>query len=334
MARRKISLYDQTLNLFFVGIHLGCLLVIPSGFSWFALAVCLGLYAIRMFSITAFYHRYFAHRTYKTSRPFQFVMAVAGATCLQNGPLWWSAHHRHHHRHSDTEEDVHSPITRGLFWAHIGWILSKKYSSYNPDDVRDLAKYKELRLLQRFHAVPAILMGVGLFALGEILAVNAPELGTSGLQLVAWGGFVSTTILYHACFTINSFMHTFGRRRFETDDESRNSLLLALLTFGEGWHNNHHRYHASERQGFYWWEIDLSHYGLWFLSKLGLVWDLKAPPRWIYEEAEGKRERRMTPARRAAQRESDAENVARGDENGVVVPNGATEQEPVVEEVA
>ena len=298
MPRRKISFQDSLLNIGFIGIHLGCLLVIPGGFSWFAVAVCLALYAVRMFSITAFYHRYFSHRTYKTSRPFQFVMGVAGASCLQNGPLWWSAHHRHHHRHSDTEEDVHSPIAKNFYWAHVGWILSKKYNFYRDEDVKDLVKYPELVWLQKFHMVPAIMIAVGLWFLGEYLAGASPELGTNGLQLVAWGFFVSTTILYHACFTINSLMHLVGRRRFDTDDQSRNSLILALITFGEGWHNNHHRYHASERQGFYWWEIDLSHYGLKVLSWLGLVWDLKAPPAWIYEEAEGKRDRRATPGRR------------------------------------
>ena len=297
-VRRKLSPADHMLNVAFVGLHVACLLVIPGGFSWFALGVAFVLYAVRMFSITAFYHRYFSHRTYKTSRPFQFLMGVAGSTCLQNGPLWWSAHHRHHHRHSDTEDDVHSPIANSFFWAHVGWILSKKYNTYNPEDVKDLAKFPELRLLQRFHAIPAIMMAVGLYALCAYLETAAPGLGTNGLQLLAWGFFVSTVVLYHACFTINSLMHLWGRRRFETDDESRNSLILALITFGEGWHNNHHRYHASERQGFYWWEIDLSHYGLTILSWLGLVWDLKRPPVWIYEEAAGERDRKMTPARR------------------------------------
>lgn len=250
-----------------------------------------------MFAVTAFYHRYFAHRSYKTSRPFQFIMAVAGATCFQNGPLWWAAHHRHHHRHSDTEEDVHSPIAKSLWWAHSGWILSKEYSDYNEENVRDLAKYPELRWIQKYNLIPGVLLGLSMFGLGELLAWKAPELGTNGWQLLTWGFFISTTILYHAVFTINSLAHRIGRRRFETDDESRNSLILALITFGEGWHNNHHRYHASERQGFYWWEIDISHYGLVFLSWFRLVWDLKTPPKRIYEEAEGVRQRKMTPGR-------------------------------------
>ena len=298
MNKSSTKVQDFILNVAFIGIHLGCLMALWVGVSWVAVAVCLALYAFRMFSITAFFHRYFAHRTYKTSRPFQFIMAVAGASCLQNGPLWWSAHHRHHHRHSDTDEDIHSPISGTVWWAHVGWILSKKYNDYDPNDVKDLAKFPEIRLVQRLHAIPAIMIGVGCFILGEVLAAKAPGLGTSGLQLLTWGFFISTTLLYHATFTINSLMHKFGTRRFDTDDHSRNSLLLALLTFGEGWHNNHHRYHASERQGFYWWEIDISHYGLVVLSWFGLVWDLKKPPRWIYEEAEGIRTRNVTPGRR------------------------------------
>ncbi|MGE3802294.1 MAG: acyl-CoA desaturase [Candidatus Kapaibacterium sp.] len=297
MAKRKFGPKDYIQNGGFIFIHLGCLLVIWAGASWTAVALCALLYAARMFSITAFYHRYFAHRTYKTSRVFQFLMGVAGATCFQNGPLWWSAHHRHHHRHSDTEEDIHSPIARSLYWAHMGWILSKEYNSYDTESVRDLAKYPEIRWLQRYNVVPGILLGIGTFVLGEILAHTSPELGFNGLQGLTWGFFISTTLLYHATFTINSLMHKIGRRRFETDDESRNSLILALITFGEGWHNNHHRYHASERQGFYWWEIDLSHYGLVMLKWLGLVWDLKTPPKRIYEEAAGVRERTKTPGR-------------------------------------
>lgn len=297
MAIDSRKLRDNLLNGGFIFIHLGSLLAIWAGVSWTAVIVCLALYAIRMFAVTAFYHRYFAHRSYKTSRPFQFLMAVAGATCMQNGPLWWAAHHRHHHRYSDTEEDVHSPIAKSVWWAHAGWILSKEYALYEEDNVKDLAKYPELRWIQKYNLLPGVFMGILLFGVGELLAWKAPGLGTNGLQLMTWGFFISTTILYHAVFTINSLAHLIGRRRFETDDQSRNSLILALITFGEGWHNNHHRYHASERQGFYWWEIDISHYGLVMLSWLGLVWDLKTPPQRIYDEAEGVRQRRMTPGR-------------------------------------
>jgi stearoyl-CoA desaturase (delta-9 desaturase) len=153
MSQRQFSLRDNLLNGGFIAIHLGCLLVLVVGFSWVALAAAVLFYALRMFFITAFYHRYFAHRTYKTSRPFQFLMAFAGASCLQNGPIWWSAHHRHHHRHSDTDQDVHSPIARSFFWAHMGWILSKRFNNFDENSVKDLSRYPELRWVQRFNIV-------------------------------------------------------------------------------------------------------------------------------------------------------------------------------------
>jgi stearoyl-CoA desaturase (delta-9 desaturase) len=294
---------DHALNIGFVGIHLACLLVIWVGFSWTALAVCLGLYFVRMFAVTAGYHRYFAHRTFKTSRVFQFILAAMGASSLQNGPLWWAAHHRHHHRYSDTELDVHSPVTGTFWWAHMGWILSKKFSAYDPKDVADLEKFPEIQWVNRFYIYFALAMGAALFVVGMILAKYAPSLGTTGPQLLVWGGFVSTTILYHGTFTINSLAHKIGSRRFDTPDDSRNNFFLAIITLGEGWHNNHHRCLSSERQGFYWWEIDISHYILTMLSWVGIVWDLRTPPPKIYEEAEVGREvlkaRRMEAARRS-----------------------------------
>ncbi|MEP7217993.1 MAG: acyl-CoA desaturase [Bacteroidota bacterium] len=282
----KKSTGDKLLNIGFVGIHVTCLLVIWAGISWTAVAVCVFLYLVRMFAVTAGYHRYFAHRTYKTSRVFQFILGFMGATSLQNGPLWWAAHHRNHHRFSDTEQDVHSPVVGGVWWAHVGWILSKKFSAYDPKVVHDLEKFPEIRWLNRHYIWAAVLMAAVLYGVGMILQYEAPQLHTSGFQLLIWGGFISTTILYHGTFTINSLAHMFGSRRFETSDDSRNNFFLALITLGEGWHNNHHRYLASERQGFYWWEIDISHYILKMLSWVGIVWDLKSPPAKIYQEAE------------------------------------------------
>ncbi len=285
MPQIKKSFGDHLLNIGFVGIHVACLLVLWVGFSWTALAVCIALYFIRMFAVTAGYHRYFAHRSYKTTRTFQFLIGVVAAAALQNGPLWWAAHHRHHHRYSDTEHDVHSPITGTFWWAHVGWILSKKFSAYDPKLVHDLEKFPEIRWLNRYYIWSAVALGAVLFAAGMLLEAHAPQLNTNGPQLVVWGFFISTTVLYHGTFTINSLAHKFGRRRFDTTDESRNSMILALITLGEGWHNNHHRCLSSERQGFYWWEIDISHYILTMLSWMGIVWDLKTPPKKIYEEA-------------------------------------------------
>ncbi len=309
MRPTKKSLGDHALNIGFVGIHVVSLLVFVVGFSWTALAACIFLYVLRMFAVTAGYHRYFAHRTFKTTRTFQFILGAIGAMSLQNGPLWWAAHHRTHHRYSDTEQDVHSPVTGGVWWAHVGWILSKRFSRYEPSLVRDLEQYPEIRWLNRYYIWFAVGMGVALFGLGELLASAAPHLGTNGFQLLIWGGFLSTTLLYHGTFTINSLAHMFGRRRFNTSDDSRNSFILALITLGEGWHNNHHRCLSSERQGFYWWEVDISHYILTMLSWVGLVWDLRTPPKKVYDEARAIREARRaaaagkqsTPGRRSVQ---------------------------------
>jgi len=286
MPQFKKRVRDYLLNIGFVGIHLACALVIWVGFSWFALAVCIFLYFVRMFAVTAGYHRYFAHRTFKTSRVFQFLLGLLGATSLQNGPLWWAAHHRNHHRYSDTDQDVHSPVTGGFWWSHVGWILSKKFNSYDPKLVHDLEKYPEIRWLNRNYIWAAAGLGVLLFITGTLLGIYVPSLETSGPQLLVWGFFISTTVLYHGTFTINSLAHTIGSRRFDTPDASRNNFLLAIITLGEGWHNNHHRCLSSERQGFYWWEIDISHYILTMLSWFGIVWDLRTPPKKIYDEAE------------------------------------------------
>lgn len=269
----------------FWGVHLACLLVIWAGFSWFAFGVCLFLYVIRMFAITGGYHRYFSHRSYKTSRLFQFLLAFLGCSSAQKGPLWWASHHRHHHQHSDTAEDMHAPHIYGVWHAHVGWVLCSEFVSGRPELIRDFLKFPELRWLDEWHLVAPVTLAVFLFYFGNFLGAAYPSLGTDGFQLLVWGFFVSTTLLYHGTFLINSAAHLMGRRRFKTTDESKNSLILALLTLGEGWHNNHHRYPGSERQGFYWWEIDIAHYMLKALSWFGIVWDLREPPQRIFDEA-------------------------------------------------
>ena len=277
-------------------IHIGCVLVIWSGVSWTAALVCIGLYVIRMFGITGVYHRYFSHRTYKTSRWFQFVLGFLGATSAQKGPIWWASHHRHHHQFSDTEQDVHSALLHGVWWSHVGWILSTEFVETKTELVKDLLKFPELRWLEKYHFAPPLFL-IGLLLLtGWYLQVAFPGLQTGPFQLFAWGFCVSTTLLYHGTFLINSACHLFGTRRFDTTDESKNSFFLAILTLGEGWHNNHHRYPGSERQGFYWWELDISHYVLRLLSYVGLVWDLREPPQRIYDEARQRKERLGTKA--------------------------------------
>jgi stearoyl-CoA desaturase (delta-9 desaturase) len=262
----------------FLILNLSVLWVFVVGFSWVALGVAAALYVIRMFGITAGYHRYFSHRTYKANRWMQFVIAVVGNSATQRGPLWWASHHRLHHAHSDTPQDAHSPSQGGFWNSHMLWWGRKRYQAPRLDLVKDLTKYPELVFLDRFDMlVPILLMGFT-YALGAGLDHWFPGLGTSGWQMMAWGFVVSTVLLFHGVATINSLSHVFGKRRFKTSDDSRNNFWLALITLGEGWHNNHHHYPNSARQGFYWWEIDLSYYGLKALEKLGLVRDLKPVP--------------------------------------------------------
>jgi stearoyl-CoA desaturase (Delta-9 desaturase) len=268
----------------FVLIHLGVLGVFAVGSSWVAVGVAFYLYLSRMFFITAFYHRYFSHRSYRVSRPMQFLMAFAGCTAGQRGPLWWASHHREHHIKSDTHEDPHSP-RYGMINSHTLWFLRKGNFSLRGNRINDMLKFPELNTLERLDWVPFIALAVTCYVLGEVLAAMTPSLGTSGLQMLVWGFFVSTVLLYHATYTINSLCHRFGHRRFATDDDSRNNFLLALLTLGEGWHNNHHRYPISTRQGFYWWEIDISYIALWMMSCIGLVSDMRPVPAQVLREA-------------------------------------------------
>ncbi|MGI9626513.1 MAG: acyl-CoA desaturase [Longimicrobiales bacterium] len=254
----------------FVLVHLAALAVFWTGVTTTALVMCVGLYVLRMWGLTGGFHRYFSHRSYKTSRVFQFVLAFIGQMSAQRGVIWWAAIHRHHHAHSDTPEDVHSPVHAGFFFSHVGWIFHRQKSTADYSKVPDLTKYPELVWLDRFHLVPAILLAVATFLIG----------GWPGLVV---GFFVSTVILYHCTFFINSLAHVVGKKRYVTGDESRNNWWLALITLGEGWHNNHHHYQSSTRQGFFWWEVDFSYYVLRALSWTGLVWDLRAPPEHIVQ---------------------------------------------------
>ena len=262
----------------FILLHLACFTVFFVGFSATALIIAVLLYALRMFAITGFYHRYFAHKAFKTSRFVQFIFAFLAASSAQRGPLWWASHHRHHHANSDKPEDSHSPVQRGFFWSHISWFLTNKNFNSKNERVKDLLVYPELKFLDRFDVIAPLFLAVSLYALGAALEIYAPHLQTSGLQLLVWGFVISTVVLYHMTFTVNSLAHVWGKRRFNTSDQSRNNSLIALLTLGEGWHNNHHHFPSAARQGFYWWEIDLTYYGLKILSALGLIWDLRKVP--------------------------------------------------------
>jgi stearoyl-CoA desaturase (delta-9 desaturase) len=254
----------------FALVHLACLAAFLVEFHWWYLLVTGLLYYTGMFFVTAGYHRYFSHRTFKTSRVFQFILAFMATTSAQKGVLWWAAHHRHHHKYSDQEEDIHSPTQRGFWWSHVGWILSDKFDDTRSELVPDLHKFPELRWLNKYHLVPPLVMALTLFLLG-------------GWGLMIWGFFIRTVVLWHGSFTVNSLTHVFGRRRYATTDTSRNSFLIALITMGEGWHNNHHHYMASARQGFFWWEFDPTYYTLKVLSWCRIVWDLRPVPLHLLE---------------------------------------------------
>lgn len=262
VRRGKASWIGYTV---FIALHAACLSVFFTSATLTALVLCGAVYLVQMIGITVGYHRYFAHRSFKTSRWFQFVLACIGCSAGQSGPGWWVARHRQHHRASDTADDVHSPVVHGFWWSHSGWILSTASDGTDREMIKDQNRYPELHWLDRHVWLPPLVLAVVCFLIG----------GWSGL---IWGFLISTVVSHHATFTVNSVCHLWGRRRYPTGDASRNNFLVALITLGEGWHNNHHHYQSSARQGFRWWEIDVSYYVIRLLACLRLVWDVRKPP--------------------------------------------------------
>ncbi len=272
MNEPMISSRQKVAIMAFVLLH-ACLIAaffFPFGFNAFLFLTL--SYFFRMFFVTAGYHRYFSHRAFSTKRWFQFFLAFMAQTSSQKGVLWWASHHRFHHRfhhrYSDQDLDAHTP-KKGFFWSHCGWFLSSQYEETDLDSVKDFAKYPEILWLNRYWAMPVFVYGLVLFVLG----------GWSG---VFWGLGVSTVLLWHGTFTINSLAHIWGKRRYQTSDLSRNNFFLALMTLGEGWHNNHHRFPGAARNGFFWWEVDLTFYVILILSKLGVVQNLRPVPAQAY----------------------------------------------------
>jgi stearoyl-CoA desaturase (delta-9 desaturase) len=258
--------YGHALTIPFWGIHLGAIIgVLSLGWSWQGLALALAAYLPRMFFVTGGYHRYFSHRSYKTSRWFQLLLALGAVSTGQKGVLWWAAHHRVHHKLSDQPGDLHSVRQSGFWWAHVGWIVSRHFEDTDLRRIHDFAKVPELRWLDRYWIVVVVAVGAASFLIG----------GWFGL---VWAFAVPQVLVWHGTFTINSLSHLFGTRRYRTTDDSRNNLALALITLGEGWHNNHHHYQAAARQGFFWWEIDITYYVLRGLAAVGLIWDLRGVP--------------------------------------------------------
>lgn len=286
--RRRKALAATVAGVFVV-FHLGALLPLWVGWSPVALGVALGLYLIRGFGITAGYHRLFAHRAYTANRVVQFLLALAGSLAVQGGLFWWVSHHRDHHAGTDTDKDVHSPVARSFWYAHMGWMVAPSSFEKPRFRLNDLAKFPELRFLQRHYLALLMLQAAALFGLGHGLALWAPELGTSGLQMLAWGLFVGTVALWHATFLVNSVGHRWGSRDHDTRDNSRNNVLVALVTLGEGWHNNHHKHPRSARAGERWFEFDPTWWALRTLGWLGLVGNFQLPAQRAAQAAAGER---------------------------------------------
>lgn len=273
---------DQEINwvrgLPFILVHLSCIAIFWVGISITAITFFIAGYLLRMFAITAFYHRYFSHKSYHTNRFWQFIFAFLGATAAQRGPLWWAAHHRMHHVKADSVNDPHSPVLQSFWWCHTGWFLAEKNFKTDYTRVTDLAKYPELLLINRFDMVPPMVYGLALMAIGYLFSCYAPNFHTNAGQLFIYGFSLSTVFIYHATFSINSVAHKFGKRRFVTKDDSRNNMMLAIFALGEGWHNNHHYAPGSAKQGYAWWELDITYLGLLLLKKIGIISDLKLTP--------------------------------------------------------
>lgn len=267
-------IYFNVLSIPFWGVHVLAIVGLAIlGWSWTGLALCLALYVPRMWFVTGAYHRYFSHRSYKTSRWFQFVLALGATMTAQKGPLWWAAHHRLHHKLSDQPGDLHSVKQSGFWWSHMGWILARDLEGTDYSRIKDFSKYPELRWLDKYWVVPVVALAVVTFLIGGFFAL-------------VWGFAVAQVLCWHGTFTINSLSHIWGGRRYRTGDDSRNNPVLAVITLGEGWHNNHHHYQVSARNGFFWWEYDLTYYGIKALSYVGLVWDLHGVPGHIRDTVE------------------------------------------------
>jgi stearoyl-CoA desaturase (delta-9 desaturase) len=260
-----------------VSMHLACFAVYFSGFSWPALWVALIMYVVKGMGVTTGYHRLLAHRSFKTNRIVQFLLTFAGGLAMQGGPLWWVAHHRSHHRDTDKIDDIHSPVTKGMWQSHMGWMMSNNAFHEQGSNARDLYNYPELKLLQRHYVWILIFQVFALYSLGYGWASWFPESGASGLQFLVWGFFVSTVFTWHVTFSVNSICHRWGARDYDAGDASTNNVVIGFLAFGEGWHNNHHFYPSSARHGLRWWQFDPTWILIRGLCLLGLASEPKIP---------------------------------------------------------
>jgi stearoyl-CoA desaturase (Delta-9 desaturase) len=263
-------------------IQASALLVFAVPFRWAYVALWAGAHFVRAVGLPLAFHRYYAHRAFKMGRVTRFIWTFIGTAAMQKGPLWWAGHHVNHHKFADRDGDPHSPMVSGVYYAHLGWFLNDtKYDRVEATNpvIRDFSTVPEIAFLDRFFGVPPLMMAVALYLAG-------------GMPWVVWGFCLPTMTLAHATFAINSINHMFGSRRFETVDESRNNPLTAFFAAGEGWHNNHHRFQRAARNGFYWWEFDITWYVIRVMQAVGLAWDVQPVPKRIYEEARTTKQKR------------------------------------------
>ena len=266
----------------FWSIQASALLVFFVPFSWALVGLWAASHFIRAIGLTLAFHRYFAHRSFQMNRVARFVWAFIGTAAMQKGPLWWAGHHVNHHRYADRDGDPHSPAISGFYYAHIGWFLNDtKYDRLPPTNpvVRDFSKAPEIAWLEQCFWAPPLMFAVALFLIG-------------GWPYFIWGFATPTMTLAHATFAINTVNHLWGSRRFETHDDSRNNAVTAFFSAGEGWHNNHHRYQRAARNGFYWWEVDITWYVIRAMAAVSLAWNIQEVPTRIYSEASAVKARR------------------------------------------
>jgi stearoyl-CoA desaturase (delta-9 desaturase) len=255
------SSFNTITLLFMIVFHAGAIAALFF-FNWKAVAVAAVLYFVGInLGICLGYHRLLTHRGYKVPRLLKYFLVTCGTLTLEGGPLYWVVNHRVHHQLTDRHGDPHTP-REGGWWSHAGWVIYGKGLSSQPELLRkyapDILADRYLMLLSEYHWVPLMLLAVILFAAG-------------GWPFVLWGIFFRVTLSLHATWLVNSATHMWGSRRFSTHDDSRNLWWVALLTGGEGWHNNHHAYPVSARHGLAWYEYDLNYYCIWLLGKLGLA---------------------------------------------------------------
>ncbi len=266
---------DYTASAFIIAMHTIALVAGPFTFSWPALAVCIFLHWVSGgLGITLGYHRLLTHRSFKTPKFMEYFLTLMAQLACQGGPISWITTHRLHHTYSDQPLDPHSPRA-GFFWSHMGWCMVKNANIANPEVQQkvspDLIRDKGMIFIEKTHILWTVLLAAGLYAWG-------------GWSFVVWGIAVRLVAVYHCTWFVNSAAHIWGYQTYKSNDDSTNLWWVALLTYGEGWHNNHHAFQYSARHGLKWWEFDSTYLMIQVMEKLGLATAVKIPPARLLQE--------------------------------------------------